>query len=96
MPTLDQVRAARQAGLPYGVANNLTAVSAPSTVTSSQEATTNAATQTGAYVQADVQTIATLANSLKIKYNAAQTDISNLRGTVNNIVTALKNIGIVL
>lgn len=34
------------------------------------EATADAATQTGAYVQADVQSIATLANALKTAHNA--------------------------
>lgn len=36
----------------------------------SANATANAATQTGSYVQADVQTIAALANSLKTQVNA--------------------------
>lgn len=45
-------------------------------------ATANAATQTGAYVQADVQTIATLANQTKT--------------TVNAILTALKAAGLML
>jgi len=60
------------------------AVSAPAAVTSaqasaltsSQNATTGAATQTSSYVQADVQTIATLANALKVSYNALQVDVA--------------------
>jgi hypothetical protein len=65
-------------------------VAVPAAVTSVQEATANANTQTASYVQADVQTIAALANSLKIKYNAAQADIAALRGTVASLLVALK------
>jgi hypothetical protein len=44
-----------------------------------QEATADAATQTGSYVQADVQSIRTLANSLKAKYNTLQADVVAMR-----------------
>ena len=56
--------------------------SAPAAVTSLQNSTTNAATQSGSYVQADVQTITALANALKVNYNAAQVDIATLRTTL--------------
>lgn len=52
-------------------------------LTSSQNATANANAQTGSYVQADVQTITTLANALKVSYNAAQTDLAALRTAYN-------------
>lgn len=58
------------------------------TATSSQNSTTGAATQSGSYVQADVQTIATLANALKVSYNAAQVDIAALVALVNQLRTA--------
>ncbi len=53
--------------------------SAPAALTSSQNATANANVQTGAYVQADVQSIATLANALKVSYNALQVDVAAIR-----------------
>ena len=53
------------------------------TVTSSQNATATAATQTSSYVQADVQTIATLANALKTNYNAAQVDVAAASALAN-------------
>lgn len=58
------------------------------TATSSQNSTTNAATQTGSYVQADVQTIATLANALKTSYNAAQSDLATAVTLVNALKTS--------
>jgi hypothetical protein len=80
---------------------------APVALTSSQNATAAAATQSGSYVQADAQTIAALANALKTNYNAAQVDIAALRTnqglmqadiaalrtTVAAILTALKTAG---
>src|SRR4029077_143734 len=80
---------------------------APVALTSTQNSTTNAATQSGSYVQADAQTIAALANALKVNYNAAQVDIAALRTnqgliqadlaalrtTVAAILTALKTTG---
>ena len=59
-------------------------------LTSSQNATANAATQTGAYVQADVQSIAALANALKVSYNAAQVDIATLRTALNTLLTNMR------
>ena len=49
-----------------------------------------AATQTGAYVQADVQSIATLANELKSDVNTLVTDLNNLI-TIQNLDRALVN-----
>jgi hypothetical protein len=60
-------------------------VTNPAAVTSVQEATANAT---------DLATAQALANSLKIKYNAAQVDIAALRGTVNTLLTALKGAGL--
>ncbi len=56
-------------------------------------ATANAATQTSSYVQADVQTIATLANSLKVSLNALITGLGNTESsvTVTASVAALAN-----
>jgi hypothetical protein len=65
-----------------------------SAVTSSQNSTTNAATQTSSYVQGDVQLIATLANALKVSYNAAQVDIAALRVEVLALTNALVTAGI--
>lgn len=61
-------------------------------LTSSQNATTNAATQTGSYVQADVQSIATLANALKTNYNQLQTDVAALRTAYNLAQTDIVNL----
>lgn len=67
----------------------ITAAAAVPAVTSVQEATADANTQTGAYVQADVQSIRTLVNSLKAKYNTAQADIAALRATNQDLKTQL-------
>lgn len=56
-------------------------------LTSSQNSTTNAT------VGADGTTAATLANALKVSYNALQTDVAALRTTVNNLLTALQVTG---
>lgn len=55
-------------------------VAAPAAVTSVQEATANGS---------DLATTQALANSLKIKYNAAQVDIAALRTTVAALQAAL-------
>jgi hypothetical protein len=80
---------------------HIAAASAPAAVTSSQNATTNAAVQSGSYVQADVQTITTLANALKVSYNAAQVDIAALQTELaalttkyNTLLTELQTAGI--
>jgi hypothetical protein len=59
-------------------------VNPPAAVTSVQEATANAT---------DLATAQALANSLKAKYNAAQTDIAALRGTVAALQAALAGVG---
>lgn len=59
-------------------------VAAPAAVTSVQEATANGS---------DLATTQALANSLKIKYNAAQVDIAALRGTVAALQAALAGLG---
>lgn len=59
-------------------------------LTSAQNATAAAATQTSSYVQADVQTIATLANALKTSYNQLQTDVAALQSKINAELTALQ------
>lgn len=56
------------------------AVVAASAVT---EAVVDAATQSGSYVQADVQSIATLVNDLKAKYNAMVTLTNELKTKLN-------------
>ena len=72
------------------VSNQAAFVAQPAAVTSAQVATANANTQTASYVQADVQSIATLANALKVQGNAAQADIVALQGKVAALMTALK------
>lgn len=62
------------------------------TATSSQNSTAAAATQTGSYVQADVQTIATLANALKTSYNAAQADLATAVTLVNALKTSYNQV----
>jgi hypothetical protein len=59
-------------------------VAVPAAVTSVQEATANAT---------DLASAQALANSLKIKYNAAQADIAALRGTVAALQAALAGVG---
>jgi len=61
--------------------------SAPSAQTGATVSTTSAATQTGSYVQADVQTIATLANALKTDYNKTITDVGAILTTLGAAVT---------
>lgn len=60
-----------------------TAVTFP-TITSA-----NAATQTGAYVQADVQSIATLANELKTDFNAAMAQLQTQNAELVTAISAL-------
>lgn len=69
----------------------LTSVTFP-TVTSA-----DAATQTGSYVQANVQSIATLANELKADFNAAMAllqtqnaELAILKDALNEALTALR------
>ncbi len=54
-------------------------------LTSSQNATAAAAVQTGSYVQADVESIRTLANALKISYNALQVDVVAIRAALAGV-----------
>lgn len=63
-----------------------------STNVPADEATANAATQTGAYVQADVQTIATLANALKTKVNAILAALRLVGGATEQAVTVTSNV----
>ena len=55
-------------------------------------ATANANAQTGSYVQADVQTIATLANALKTDYNKTITDVGTIVTELNNVRTLANTI----
>lgn len=59
-------------------------VAAPGALTSVQEATANGS---------DLATTQALANSLKIKYNAAQVDIAALRTHITTLETALRTAG---
>lgn len=59
----------------------------PAALTSTVIAAADAATQTGSYVQADVQTIATLANELKLDYTALRVDVTAIRAEVIKLVT---------
>jgi hypothetical protein len=79
-------------GSPLTVPQTGTALPA---VTSTQNATAAAATQTGSYVQADAQTVATLANALKTSYNAAQVDIAALSAAVETLMDALEAAGVI-
>lgn len=55
-----------------------TTVGSATSQTGATVATTSAATQSASYVQADVQTIATLANALKTDYNKTITDVATI------------------
>lgn len=82
--------AALQAAVPAAIAAaTYVAPSANPAVTSSQNATAAAAVQGGGYVQADVQSIATLANALKVSYNAAQVDVAALDTETGSLRTQL-------
>jgi hypothetical protein len=73
-----------------------TQASVPTTLTaqsSSTLATAGANTQTGSYVQADVQTIATLANAEKASINLIVADITALYATLNSLITNLTGAG---
>lgn len=61
---------------------------APAAVTAVTVATANAAVQSGGYVQADVQTIATLANALKVELNKAIADLTLMRTELATLTTA--------
>lgn len=66
---------------------HIAAQAAPTALTSSQNATTNASAPSSGYVQAEAASSATLANALKVSYNAAQADIATLRTEVAALVT---------
>lgn len=68
-------------------------VAADAALTAASVSAAAAATQTSSYVQADVQTIATLANSLKTQYNALLADVTAIRTTLNAELTALQTAG---
>lgn len=67
---------------------------APETPTSSQNATTNASAPSVGYVQAEAASTATLANALKVSYNAAQVDVAALATKLNTLLTELQTAGI--
>lgn len=91
----DKVRAAVARGLPYGIAAKVAALTAPSALTSAQVATANAVTPANAaYTQADQTALANLANDLKAKLNALQTDVATLRTELASIVTELQNLSL--
>lgn len=52
----------------------------------------DAATQTGAYVQADVQSIADLANELKVDYNSAVTLVNELKAKLDTLTTLVNEL----
>lgn len=60
-------------------------VAAVAAASSAATAVADAAVQTGAYVQADVQSIADLANDLKAKYNAMVTLVNELKTKMNSM-----------
>lgn len=60
-----------------------TTVGASVSQTGATVATADAATQTSSYVQVDVQTVATLANALKVDYNKTITDVAALVARLN-------------
>lgn len=55
----------------------------------------NAATQSGVYVQADVQTIATLANETKGDVNQLTTDLNTAIASLNDLKAKLRAAGII-
>lgn len=80
---------------------HIAAASAPAAATAVTVATANAATQTGSYVQADVQSIAALANALKTALNAniadvaaLVTEVGALTTKVNTLLTELATAGV--
>jgi len=80
-------------GTEDAVVTQAAVVAAPSAMTATTTAAANAATQSGSYVQVDVQTIATLANELKGDFNALHADVTALRTTVAGILTSIKGAG---
>ena len=80
---------------------HIAAGSAPAAATSSQNGTTNASAPSVGYVQAEAASTATLANALKVSYNAAQADIAALITELgalttkyNSLLTELQTAGI--
>jgi hypothetical protein len=61
-------------------------------LTSSQNATTNASAPGVGYVQAEAASTATLANALKVSYNALQVDVAALRTAYNLAQTDVVNL----
>jgi len=51
----------------------------------------NAATQSGSYVQADVQSIATLANEMKTDFATAMAVMGEIRDALNEVLAALRD-----
>lgn len=54
----------------------------------------DAATQGGAYVQADVQSIADLSNELKGDVNTLVTDVNNVKAQLNDLMAKLRTSGV--
>jgi hypothetical protein len=80
---------------------HIAAFAAVAAKTSSANATAAAATQTSSYVEADVQTIATLANALQTSLNLTTADVAtliteltNLRTSYNTLLTELQTAGV--
>lgn len=63
---------------------------APAAITAAAVVAANAATQSGSYVQADAQTIATLANANKVEVNHLVADVTALRTELATLVAALQ------
>lgn len=86
------------AAISAGAATALAAATAggaagvPAAETAATIATANAAAQTGAYVQADVQTIATLANANKTVTNQLVTDVGTVITELAALVTLVNQL----
>lgn len=72
--------------------SHIAAGAAPSAATSSQNGTTNASAPSVGYVQAEAASTATLANALKVSYNAAQVDIATLITELGAVTTKLNTL----
>lgn len=76
----------------YGVVKQAGAVT-DSSSSSVSVTSPDAATQTASYVQADVQSIATLANELKADVNQLKTDLNAAVTQLNALLAALRTSG---
>lgn len=90
---LDGINAVLPATLTAAGIVKLAAVSTDATASTVSVDTVDAPTQTGSYVQADVQAIADLANEIKADVNTLTNDVNALKDSLNDLKAKMRTAG---